>query len=325
MAQSLNMERIIGRYTSPHKGPLLICFGGMHGNEQAGVKALETVFHLLEREPLVNPDFNSTGRLLGLRGNRQASSRHKRYFEHDLNRLWRPDVIERVRAAHPADLRFEELELRELIECIEREVADYQPDQLIVLDLHTTTADGGIFGIATDDPESIRIAKAMHAPVITGMLKGLQGTVLHYFNAENFPCPTVAAGFEAGQHDDPLSINRCIAAIINCMRTVGCVDADDVENRHDELLIAYSEGLPKVAELRYIHRIKNNDEFRMEPGYRNFQPVVKGEVLAYDRFGPVQATEDALILMPLYQSQGDDGFFLVKPSEVATPYLPAAG
>lgn len=306
------MDRVIGRYTGHQRGPLLICFGGVHGNEQAGVRALETVFHLLEREPAVNPTFSFCGRITGFRGNRQALSRHKRYFREDLNRMWRPEAISRVRSAHPADLRFEDLELRELLEDVEREIKDYKPEKVVVLDLHTTTADGGIFGIATDDPESIRIAQAMHAPVITGMLKGLQGTILHYFNSDNFSVPTVAFGFEAGQHDDPLSINRCIAAVINCMRTLGCVDADDVENRHDELLIQYSQGLPKVAELLYVHRIKPRDEFRMAPNYQNFQKVVKGEILAWDRFGPIGSPEDALILMPLYQSQGDDGFFLVR-------------
>ncbi len=313
------MERIIGRYTGRQRGPLLICFGGIHGNEQAGVKALETVFNLLEIEPAVNPTFSFCGRLVGFRGNRQALSRHKRYFLQDLNRMWRPDVIERVKNTHPADLRFEDLELRELLEDIDREIEDYNPEKMVILDLHTTTAGGGIFGIATDDPESIHIAQAMHAPVITGMLKGLQGTILHYFNGDNFPFPTVAFGFEAGQHDDPLSINRCIAAVINCMRTLGCVDADDVENRHDELLIEYSKGLPKVAELLYVHRIQSRDEFRMAPNYHNFQRVRKGEVLAWDRFGPVTAREDAHILMPLYQSQGDDGFFLVKEIPQAGP------
>lgn len=307
------MKRIIGRYTGPDRGPLLICFGGIHGNELAGVKALETVFNLLEHEPVVNPTFRFSGRIVGFRGNRLALSRRKRFYTQDLNRMWRPDLIRQLKHTHPADLRYEERELRELIEAVEREIAMYRPEKLVLLDLHTTTADGGIFGIATDDAESVRIAKELHAPVITGMLAGLQGTMLHYFNTDNiFATEVITLGFEAGQHDDPLSVNRCIAAIINCMRTIGCVDADDVENRHDDLLMAYSAGLPKVAELRYVHHIQPNDEFRMAPNYHNFKPVKQDEILAHDRFGPIRAKEDALILMPLYQAQGSDGFFLVK-------------
>lgn len=290
----------------------MICIGGMHGNEPAGVSALEMVFKLLEREPAVNPGFIFSGRLVGFRGNRQALSVGSRFIHQDLNRMWRPELIAAVKACHPADLRHEELELRELLQDIEKEIADFEPDLLVLLDLHTTTADGGIFGIASDDPASIGIGTAMHAPVITGMLEGLEGTLLHYFHASNFPFPALAFGFEAGQHQDPLSVNRCIAAIVNCMRSTGCVMPHDVENRHDEILQAYSAGLPKVAELRYVHRIQPGDDFVMCPGYQNFQQVHKGEILAHDRHGAIAAHEDAHILMPLYQSQGNDGFFLVK-------------
>ncbi|MFT6360775.1 MAG: succinylglutamate desuccinylase, partial [Saprospiraceae bacterium] len=38
----------------------------------------------------------------------------------------------------------------------------------------------------------------------------------------------------------------------------------------------------------------------------------KGEILATDKNGNVVAKQDSLILMPLYQKQGDDGFFLIK-------------
>src|SRR5690606_21737944 len=171
---------------------------------------------------------------------------------------------------------------------------------------------GGLFTICTDDPESIRIALELHAPVIKGMLYGIEGTTLHYFNNENFLRETVSVSFESGQHDDALSVNRAIAALINCMRTIGCVEAGHVENRHDSLLIEYSKGLPQVAQLVVTKRIKPEDEFRMMPNFRNFQKVKKGELLATDKSGEIYAPEDALILMPLYQQQGDDGFFLVK-------------
>ena len=50
----------------------------------------------------------------------------------------------------------------------------------------------------------------------------------------------------------------------------------------------------------------------MNEGYLNFQEVKKGEHLANDKNGPIYASEDSLILMPLYQKKGEDGFFLVK-------------
>jgi len=88
-----------------------------------------------------------------------------------------------------------------------------------------------------------------------------------------------------------------------------------VENRHDSILIEYSKNLPKVAELITTHNILPGDNFVMTPNYKNFQLVRKGEVLGTDKNGNVVAKEDSLILMPLYQKQGDDGFFLIKMVE----------
>ncbi len=309
------LSRIIGRYTGTEKGPLLIVLGGVHGNEPAGVKALEKMFSMLEAEPQNNPAFRFSGRLLGLRGNVRAMKAGKRFIVKDLNRQWTKENISRIRQAKDIDLDEEDLELRELLAIIEAEVADYQPEKMVLLDFHTTTAFGGIFSIATDDPESIRIAVELHAPVVKGLLKGIRGTSLHYFCNDNFEPETVAICFESGQHNEDLSVNRAIAALTNCMRSIDCVRAEDVENRHDSILIEYSKGLPKVTELIEIHSIQPEDEFRMAPGFKNFQHIKKGELLAYDKNGKIHASDDGLILMPLYQKQGDDGFFLIRKSE----------
>lgn len=310
--EDLKLERIIGRYTGTQKGPLLIVLGAVHGNEPAGVKALEKMFEMLVEEPKNNPNFQFFGRIIGLRGNIRAMKAGKRFIVKDLNRQWTLDNIARIKKAKDEDLDAEDFELRELLAVIEKEIADYQPEKIVLLDFHTTTAYGGIFSISTDDPESTRIAVELHAPVVKGLLNGIRGTSLHYFCNDNFQPETVAVCFESGQHQEDLSVNRAIAALTNCMRSIGCVRAEDVENRHDSLLIEYSKGLPKVTELVKIHSIQPGDDFRMVPGYKNFQTVKKGEVLAFDRQGEIKATDDGLILMPLYQKQGDDGFFLIR-------------
>jgi len=306
------LKRIIGSYSGKAKGPLLLCFGSIHGNEPAGVQALERLFKMLEVEPITNPDFQFNGKLLGLRGNLQAIRKGQRFIEKDLNRQWTSATVERILATKKAALTAEDLEIKEIIELVRAEIEAYQPERLVVLDLHTTTASGGTFVVVTDTPESIQIGTALHAPVITGLLKGIHGTLLHYFNSTNWPIPTVAICFESGQHEEQLSVNRAIAAIINCMRTIGCVDATHIENKHDQLLRTYSKGLPAVANLLRTHKIQAQDNFVMRAGYKNFQPVQKGEVVADDKNGPISVEEDCLMLMPLYQNQGEDGFFLIK-------------
>ncbi|MBP7272876.1 MAG: succinylglutamate desuccinylase/aspartoacylase family protein [Saprospiraceae bacterium] len=311
------MERIIGEFTGNEHGALVFCFGGMHGNEKAGVKALDLVFKMLEVEPITNPSFTFKGRLVGLLANKKAYNLQKRFMVKDLNRQWKIEHITTIQTLPYEQLDAEDSELLALLAVIKNEIATYQPTQLYFLDLHTTSAQGGIFSIVADDLPSLKLATALHAPVVTGLLNGIEGTTLHYFNTENLGLPTSTVSFEAGQHDEPFSINRSIAAIIHFLRATKCIRDEDVENRHDEVLINYASGLPKVVRLVNVHRIAPDDNFVMQPNYKNFQPIKKGEWLASDRHGKIVANEDGMILMPLYQPQGSDGFFVVQEAVIS--------
>ena len=50
----------------------------------------------------------------------------------------------------------------------------------------------------------------------------------------------------------------------------------------------------------------------MQAGFENFATVSKGQLLARDRFGPVTAPQSGIVLLPLYQQPGDDGFFVAR-------------
>ncbi|MDX1685064.1 MAG: succinylglutamate desuccinylase/aspartoacylase family protein [Saprospiraceae bacterium] len=307
------VNRVIGKYIGQEPGPLLICFGGIHGNEPSGVKALDLIFKMLEVEPITNPDFKFKGTVIGLAGNMKALKYGKRYIDRDLNRLWTREQRERVMSTPREEIEVsEEREMKEILEIIKKEVDEIDPPEIFFLDLHSTTATGGIFTLVGDNPRARHIGKELHAPVVLGLDKGLIGTTQYFFEDPGWPIPTMGIIFESGQHRDPLSTNRAIAAVTNCMRIIGCVDAEAVENRHDELLTTFSRNLPKVTKLAYCHRITEEDDFHMLPGFRNFQKIKKGQLLAHDINGPIYAPKSGYMLMPLYQSQGEDGFFIIK-------------
>lgn len=306
------MTRIIGKYEGERGGPLLVCFGGMHGNEVAGVKALKLIFKMLEIEPQRNPGFRFRGKIIGLVGNLAALKKGQRFIKKDLNRMWTVETAKRAAKNSPFLISSEEREMKDILTVLKKEVAEYKPSKMIVLDLHTTSAFGGIFTIVNDEPESLEIASELNAPVIKGMLEGINGTTLHFFTTENFSVKTVAVTFEGGQHREPQAVSRMVAAIVNCLRSIGCVDDHDVENIHDQMLKDYSKDLPKVTELIFIYKIEKNEEFEMMPGFRNFQKIEKGQLLGRNKFGEIRSPESGLILMPLYQKQGEDGFFIVR-------------
>lgn len=306
--------RVIGTYQQAEKGPLVFVLGGLHGNEPAGTHALELLFKMLEVEPITNPLFSFRGRLVGLRGNINALESKKRFISRDLNRIWSWENLNEALNTDPDELDSEGREMADIWGVFQHEIETFQPEEVIILDLHTTSSSGGIFTLVSEEKRSLDIGLELHGPVIRGMMAGLTGTTMHFFNDENLGIPTTSIVFESGQHNENLSINRAIAAIINCLRTVGCIDGKYVENVHDELLLEFSKNLPDVSELQYCHSITEHDGFRMFPGFKNFQPIKKGDLLGVDNHGDVRAQSQGMILMPLYQSQGDDGYFIVRKS-----------
>lgn len=300
------MPRIIARYKSDVKGPLLIAVGGLHGNEHAGVQAIKDLEAMLQAEPSKNPSFVYRGDFIGLCGNMSAITQGVRHIDADLNRVWTTDYD------NIAANEYQERE--ELMATIHQAVVEHDEGYPVYLmDIHTTSSPRGIFAVPTQEPSSLYISSELHCPVIVNLTQMLKGSMIQYYADHKVAgVQLVSFAFEAGRHDDVGSVSRAIAAIVNCMRSISAVSEEDVESRHDEVLKAYAEGLPKFCELAYIHRITDeNAVWDIKPGYEGFQKVKKGEVIAKVNGENVEIPMDGLLLMPLYQKQGKEGFFIV--------------
>lgn len=312
----MHTERIIGERTGIAHGPLLIILAQMHGNEPAGYLASIGLFEAIDAEYARNPKFNFSGKIVALRGNIAAARIKARYIVKDLNRNWTAETMTRIaETSDDSQLDSEDLETRELDHVIRQIIAEYPTEKVVVLDLHTTTAEGGLFSIPSHSTASRRLALSMHAPVLHGFLRGLAGTSLHYFNPENFPDVDITpVCFEAGQHDAPDSHLLAMSAIINCFKAMGGFYDQDVEMRHEELLRLRSENLPREGRLIYTYSIQPDEQFRMRKDkiYKNFDLIEAGELIAYNQHGEIRAPHSGHILMPLYQKLGSDGFFIVE-------------
>jgi predicted deacylase len=301
----MEIPRVVGGYGGRAPGPLVICLAGMHGNEPAGVFAVQRVLRGLRS---IQPAFR--GELLALSGNRAALARRCRYLAQDLNRVW---TAARIAALHASALWIpqspEDAEQQELLATLETAIAHRQ-GPVVFLDLHTTSAEGVPFTVIGDTIPNRTLALSLPAPVILGLEEYLDGTLLNYIN----DCGYSAVGFEGGHNDAPASIDHHEVAIWTILLTAGCVrrrEIPAVEALHAQLR-ERTRTAPRVVELRHRHALCEGDNFVMEPGFRNFQWVDRGQVLARDRYGAIRAPEAGFILMPLYQSQGTDGFFLVR-------------
>lgn len=294
--------RIIGTYGAIDADTLIICTAGIHGNEPLGVEALQNVFTILDRD---QPDFK--GRFVGIAGNLKALRQNKRYLSEDLNRIWTPEKIARAQKNECQTPDCEELkEIQEVLQQID--FTQYR--QKIYLDLHTTSGENGTFIITTDIDQSHYLTQRLEAPIIIGLEEKLLGTSMRYMYHQGF----TSFAFEGGQHQNQQSIDNLVWSIWYTFLGAGCIQEDIIPQEVAAYthLQEFTQNLPDVMALAYLHAITPKDEFKMLPGFKNFSKVSKGQLLAYDRQGEIKAPSDGYLLMPLYQSAGNDGFFLVK-------------
>ncbi len=297
-------ERVLGRIAGPTPGPSLICVASLHGNEPAGVLALEKVLPEVERRA-----DELRGEVIGLVGNIGALAARRRFLDRDLNRAWTPDRLDRLRARDEAAATREDTEQLALLRQIDAAISRAR-GPVVLLDLHTTSGRGGAFSTVADRLVNRRLALALPVPLILGLEEQLDGTLTDWFDSMGH----VAIGFESGQHDEAESADRAEAAIWLALVTVGLLGRDSAP----EALVGAQRlrnefaHLPEVLEVRYRHPVTEEDRFSMGEGYENFQDIREGQVLAEDARGPVRAPQTGRILMPLYQEQGEDGFFVVR-------------
>jgi succinylglutamate desuccinylase len=277
---------------------------GIHGNEPSGIRAFDRVLaRLRERATPFR------GRLVGFAGNLPALALGQRFVDEDLNRIWQLASIAE-RAAQPLDERTVEAQQQtEILELLHPEL-ETAGGVAHFLDLHTSSAAGKPFVCIGDTLHNRNFATRFPVPVILGLEEQVDGALLEYVNNLGH----ITVGVEAGQHDDPASVDFHEAFLSLALVGAGCVETSDLP-RYDEMrarLRLAGTALPRVLEVRHRHPVAATDRFRMRPGYENFQPVRAGEALAEDTGGDVQAPERGRVLLPLYQGQGDDGFFLVR-------------
>lgn len=303
-------KRVIGRYNGTDNGTLVVFSAAMHGNERAGVVGLGKLFRYLEERSKTDVKMHIHGKIIGLTGNEKAFKSGKRFIIKDMNRCWLPEDINRITKTPINTLQDEELEIRQFLETLSPELSGVR--QMFMLDLHTTSSEGGIFCIAGQKNETVRLAHDLGVPLVLGLLEGLQGTTLQYFDKANTGVDTISIAFEAGHHDDPLSPERCFKACLRFLQGVGCLQiSEDIEGMiYNDAGLGYP--LPEVVKVTYRHPVEKNSEWRMRPGYRNFQKVSAGEPLAVYEGNEVVSPIDGYLLMPLYQAQGKDGFFIAE-------------
>lgn len=299
------MTHVVDRLEGAPGGPTVVVTGGVHGNEPAGLTAaLEVLSSLRARETPLR------GRVLAVTGNRAALGLGQRFVERDLNRRWDQRVIDALRARAIEGLAHEDREQRELVDLflsLERDAAG----PVVFIDLHTTSGASPPFVCLADTLGNRALADALPLPKILGLEEVLDASMLGYLTDRGH----IGFAVEGGRHDEPETVARHASSLWLLLERAGSIARADVPDReaHRETVRAAARGVDPVVEIVHRHVVEGGDDFVMEPGWKSFQPVARGAVVARDRRGPIATPHAGLMLMPRYQPQGEDGYFIVRP------------
>ena len=312
------LERVLGTVSTGERGgPLVLVTVGIHGNEPAGLHAMRRVLRDLDRQqvPL-------DGRLAAFVGNRAGLARNVRYVDEDMNRLWSRGRVDSLRRCDPASDSVERAEQRELLDLLESELSA-AAGGVTHLDLHSTSGHGPPFTVVAGPASSRAAAERLGVPTLLGLEPLIAGTLIEYVGALGHS----ALVLEGGQNDAAATVDHHESAVWTTLCGAGVIAERAVPGglaRHRDRLAAAAAGLAAAIEVAYVHRLEPGEEFVMRAGFQNFDRVARGALLAHAGPGlarEVRAPSDGILLMPRYQGQGLDGFFLGR----ALPPTPPVG
>jgi len=297
-------ERIIGCIQGRQPGPTLVFFGGIHGNEPAGVEALDLVFQKLGDHQL-----DVRGSIYGIRGNLNALKQGKRFLDEDLNRIWHNRHLEELEAKATSEQDAEETEMAALHQLL-REIIATHGEPLYFIDLHTTSSKTLPFITINDALINRKFARCFPVPIILGIEEYLDGPLLSFLNEAGY----VAIGFESGQHAEKDAVQNAASFIWLALLFSGALKPEQLpeSSSHLQRLASAAGGNRSFYEITYRHIIAAEDHFEMLPGFRSFGRVSGGTALAIHNGAPVIAERTNILFMPLYQDQGEDGYFLIR-------------
>lgn len=302
-------DREIGRAGDAHAGTTLVILGGVHGNERAGLIAGQRVLDMLSTDQFQQMN----GRLVVLAGNLAALNHEDpdtRYIHHDLNRLCKREHFD-----EPSSTSAEHEQMHELFGALESILVSCKVagQQMIVLDLHTTSAPSRPVVAFEDSLAARRHAMRMPCPKYLGIEEEINGLVI---DAVTNRLGCISYLIEGGQHDDPASVDVHEASIWIALDSAGVIDHSRHVSDHFGFMRSMSQNRGHVVyDVRHREPITSED-FVISEGVESGTPVHAGRtVIAMQAGKPVYSPIHGRVFLPNMQTHkriNDDGFFIVR-------------
>jgi succinylglutamate desuccinylase len=258
------------RITTDAKGPRVVMFSGVHGDEISGIHAVEKLFFDL----FSGARTLLKGSLTLARSNARAIAAERRYVTYNLNRMYKDEYGPEI------DRNEYEYQRAQELKSILRE-CDY------FLDLHSAPIAQDPFLIA--EQHAIGFFSKLGLPhIIMGWNKFSGGTTggdgENYANMHG----AIAATLESGSHFEKRSNDVAYRTVITMLSLLGMIEPVENAGRADAEVIDMYEVVTKEA-----------DDFRYAGNVANFQRFKRGEAFAFQNGKPVTVGEDSILLIPM--------------------------
>lgn len=301
-AYLVDVDRFICNYKGSPDQPLIIFICGIHGNEPMSIFAMQQVY-----EEIQSNNIPINGNLVAISGNTRALKVSERFIDYDLNRVWTATNVKSILTENA--LENEKKEMREIWAILKELLDSRSQEDCVIFDLHTTSSPSVPFITINDTISNRNIAKKHPVATVFGIEEFLEGPLLSYMNELGFN----AIGFEGGQHDEEAALLNHKAFIWLSLANEGLIDPLLVQVKEaKKRLLNASPDAYKFFEITHRHEVSKDDQFKMYPGFKNFQPIDKGVKLAQSNGEEIISEWNDRIFMPLYQKKGDDGFFIIR-------------
>lgn len=302
LRKEIEVQRIIGKIKGAKQIPTMVFLAGIHGNETSGIYALQKVVNDIKEQaiPLL-------GNLYALSGNMNALKKGVRFEKVDLNRIWTHDHVQYIQSN--SDGFTSDVNEKITLYGIVKDLLQNEKGPFYFIDIHSTSAQTEPFITISDSINNRKFSSNFPVPIILGIEEYLDGPFLSFINEFGH----TALGFEAGQHKDIQAIHCSEAFIWMSLVKSGCIKKTSIKKykKYQTLLANYSSLKGNFFEIDHRHQILKGDMFSMKPNFNNFDIVHKNQLVAVSNMNPIYAPLNGRIFMPLYQKQGDDGFFIV--------------
>jgi predicted deacylase len=275
-------------------GPTTVILAGVHGHEDAGVKAMNKFIKEIKAAKLHNGNFIECGRVILLIGNPEACTLKKRFVHKNLNRCFTEEILSR----EPDPNIYEEGQAHLIATCLDQ--ADY------LLDLHTCDEDTEPFVITEHNTRAMEII-ANFSVEVQKVLFGINA--FHPGSTDGYMAQKGKVGIclECGQNEDPKSMKIAKDTIYNFLFSVG----------H---LVPHGPGLftgfrTERFECVDVHKCAKN--FVPQKSLDEFSSLSSGQLIGYDGDIKIRAPETknetyVSLFVDLCKSRNEEAFLLAR-------------